>query len=82
MKEFPKNPLKIFTLVDKLKDSVKGNSSIAHAIRTTTEPNYFKIIAEVKQQCKDNRTLMAGILGETLTKEILEYEIPEYLIKH
>lgn len=82
MNQFPQNPLRIFTLVDKLKDSVKGNSPIAHAIRTTTEPNYFKIVAEVKQQCQDNKALMVGILGETLTKEILEYEIPEYLIKH
>lgn len=82
MKKFPKNPLKIFTLVDKLKSSVKGESAIANAIRTTTEPNYFKIIAEVKQYCQNNETAMAGIIGISLVKEILQFEIPEYMINH
>lgn len=80
--QFPANPLRIFTLVDKLKNRVKGESAIANAIKNTTEPNYYKIIAEVKQYCQNNETAMAGIIGIPLVKEILQFEIPEYLIKH
>ncbi len=80
--EWPENPLKIFSLIERLRSQVKGTGMYADTIRLAIdkEKNYYKIIQYVKDKGQENFALACEVVPEELLKEIIEFEIPKHLL--
>lgn len=75
---FPQNPVKIFTLVERLRSNIKGNSMLANHLRHTFElSNYYQLIKEVQDMIAVDRKRVGEIIGHELVNEIDAFVIPE-----
>lgn len=83
---FPANPLKVFSIVERLRTRLNGNTLFELFVKdcielqkTLENPDYWVIIKEVKEMAQDAGAVrMCKILGADLYKDLIEIELPDF----
>ena len=61
-------------LIEQLKQAATGNDLISFTIRQgiQNKASHLEIIDYIKSQARDNKAMMSGVIGETLTTTIMQ----------
>jgi len=60
-------------LIEQLQQAATGNDLISFTIRQgiQNKASHLEIIDYIKSQARDNKAMMSGVIGETLTNKII-----------